>query len=125
MEITKDIWQQVIAPYLNQKVWLWNTEKSLKPDLFDYRKLDLEEGDMLLLKPLSSITDEDENELGNILQSLYPERVVEAIIKKESWSCNITTAALAFQFLQSRGYDLPHYLLNGKTLQECGLAIHE
>ena len=30
-----------------------------------------------------------------------------------------------YQFLQSKGYDLPHYLLNGKTLKECGLAIHE
>jgi hypothetical protein len=30
-----------------------------------------------------------------------------------------------YQFLQSRGYDLPHYLLGGKTLHECGLAIYE
>lgn len=30
-----------------------------------------------------------------------------------------------YQFLQSRGYDLPNYLLDGKTLHEAGLAIYE
>lgn len=30
-----------------------------------------------------------------------------------------------YQFLQSKGYDLPHYLLGGKTLHESGLAIYE
>jgi len=30
----------------------------------------------------------------------------------------------SFQYLQSKGYDLPQYLLGGKTLQECGLAVY-
>ncbi len=29
------------------------------------------------------------------------------------------------QYLQSRGYDMPNYLLGGKTLHESGLAIYE
>ena len=29
------------------------------------------------------------------------------------------------QFLQSKGYDLPNYLLGSKTLKECNLAIYE
>jgi hypothetical protein len=33
--------------------------------------------------------------------------------------------ALMVQCLQSRGYDLPHYLLGGKTLKEAGLCIYE
>lgn len=32
---------------------------------------------------------------------------------------------LAQQFLQFKGYDLPNYLLGGKTLKEAGLAIYE
>lgn len=35
------------------------------------------------------------------------------------------SVCLAFQFLQSRGYDLPQYLLDGKTLFESNLAIYE
>lgn len=31
----------------------------------------------------------------------------------------------AYQYLISKGYDLPHYLLEGKTLQQAGLAIYE
>ena len=30
-----------------------------------------------------------------------------------------------YQFLQSKGYDIPQYLLGGKTLKECGLAVYE
>lgn len=32
---------------------------------------------------------------------------------------------LAYQLLQYKGYDLPHYLLGGATLKEAGLAIYE
>ncbi len=31
----------------------------------------------------------------------------------------------AYQYLISKGYDLPNYLLGGKTLQQSGLAIYE
>jgi len=30
---------------------------------------------------------------------------------------------LTYQYLQSKGYDLPHYLLNGKTPIEAGIAL--
>ena len=36
-----------------------------------------------------------------------------------------TFICLAYQFLQSKGYDIPHHLLGGKTLYEAGLAIYE
>jgi hypothetical protein len=32
---------------------------------------------------------------------------------------------VTYQYLISKGYDLPNYLLGGKTLHECGLCIYE
>lgn len=34
-------------------------------------------------------------------------------------------SSIAFQFLQSKGYDLPNWYLGGKTLYEAGLCIYE
>jgi hypothetical protein len=31
----------------------------------------------------------------------------------------------AIQYLQPQGYDLPHYLLDGQTLQQAGLAVYK
>lgn len=43
-----------------------------------------------------------------------------------AFECRLELLLLrAYQFLQSRGYDLPHYLLNGQTLKEAGLAVYE
>jgi hypothetical protein len=39
--------------------------------------------------------------------------------------CYTHHAHLIYQFLQSRGYDLPNYHLGGKTLEQAGLAYYE
>jgi hypothetical protein len=46
-------------------------------------------------------------------------------IHEDDWNITTGTAFKAYQYLQSRGYDLPNYLLGGKTLQEAGLAIYQ
>ena len=85
--------------------------------------------DLILLKrPLSSITDEDAIEVVKIA-SLNLERsntnfpafkkFVLGYCQSNGFNHNV------FQFLQSKGYDLPHYLLGGKTLKEAGLAIYQ
>lgn len=38
--------------------------------------------------------------------------------------CYTRHALLIYQFLQSRGYDLPNYHLGGKTLEQAGLAYY-
>ena len=38
---------------------------------------------------------------------------------------SIRSILFCYQFLQDEGYDLPQYLLGGKTLQESGLAIYQ
>jgi hypothetical protein len=68
----------------------------------------------LITKLLSDITDEDLSSLG---------------ISRKDWNYLYTGnpyedfSALAFEKLRSKGYDLPNYLLDGKTLIESGLAV--
>lgn len=91
----------------------------------------------LILKPLNLISDEDavevakiwhkgeRNDVINLSESnriRYINNMKEQLkfsVEKDSWSLNV------YQYLQSKGYDLPNYLLEGKTLQEAGLAIYE
>lgn len=79
----------------------------------------------LILTPLSQISDEDEIELGNIIGTFDVTYFIRSLIGKTVYSINASTAFQCYQFLQSNGYDLPQYLLGGKTLHECGLAIYE
>lgn len=94
----------------------------------------------LILRPLSEITDEDAIEVAKIIDSdakdIYAsegtvhwtyemfDEEFENCIDFYSFPPIVAPIAL-FQYLQSRGYDLPHYLLGGKTLKEAGLAIYE
>lgn len=39
--------------------------------------------------------------------------------------CYTNHTLIIYQFLQSKGYDLPNYHLGGKTLEESGLAYYE
>jgi hypothetical protein len=81
----------------------------------------------LILKPLSAITDEDVIELYKIMVGDdFDERYIETFKKGEGVKIdNIMKNVIAYQWLQSKGYDLPQYLLGGKTLQEAGLAVYE
>lgn len=78
-----------------------------------------------ILTPLEDITDEDAIEVAKMIgtsdivnfdksQFVY---VMLQAFEKKTVNFNI------YQFLQSKGYDLPNYLLDGKTLIESGLAI--
>lgn len=85
----------------------------------------------LILKPLSAITDEDAIEVAKIYfddekELLPPDGVwiIEEIIIKNK-TCKYKRAILIYQYLQSKGYDLPNFHLEGKTLHEVGLAIYE
>lgn len=86
----------------------------------------------LILKPLSSISNEDAVLVAQILGYKYGSSIVIKSIKHSirfgNWNDfkGIKNAFyLLTQFLQSKGYDLPQYLLDGKTLHEAGLCIYQ
>ncbi len=90
----------------------------------------------LILRPLSSITDSEVMDCARILLPL-PTRITgivklangfeihdfinDGLIDYISYS---RLPASIYQYLQSRGFDLPHYLLDGKTLKESNLCIY-
>ncbi len=97
----------------------------------------------LALTPLSDISDEDAIEVGKMcglakcfIDILYSDQM---IIKDDSYTLEINFGGYIrllkngqlynmnmlpiYQYLQSKFYDLPHYLLDNKTLIETGLAV--
>lgn len=79
----------------------------------------------LILKPLSSITDEDRDfckKEFDMKLDFHPSGTDNFCYESHG---NFNCIAGCVQYLQSKGYDLPQYLLGGKTLKEAGLAIHE
>ena len=148
MEITNDIKAKVFAQYLGQKarltgnvtlstlrgvlindhkhwcVWLTGkTQSSEESKGLSYAIEDCK----LILKPLSEITDEDAIEVCKLQWgNHYTEnKLINALLSSVRSIEPQAYFANAYQFLQSRGYDLPQYLLGGKTLHECNLAIYE
>lgn len=144
MEITNEIKAKVFAWCLGQNVKLMVKMDSM---YFGYDegvyvlagtildRLDDLVSCELVLKPLSKITDEecfeiaimygwsaDNNHKKGLINS--GKDIVSQLFYSE-FTCYGMFAIRCFQYLQSRGYDLPHYLLGGKTLHECGLAIYE
>lgn len=107
----------------------------------------------LILKRLSDITDKDafavgELEIGiphlvlsreeknSIVVSEIKRYVTQKVFLSSSWEtcgyCNELDDSISrclsvnsYQYLISKGYDLPQYLLDGITLHEAGLAIYE
>lgn len=85
----------------------------------------------LILKPLTAITLVDAKKVAEILNTRgdsfqdhnIQETIIEAMTTESDWANQIKFLS-AYQYLQSKGYDLPHYLLGGKTLEESGLAIY-
>lgn len=151
MEISKEIKAKVFAQYLGEKInennsTLYDTMVSV--DLFNESictsnhityKLDEVK---LVLKPLSSITDEhmiwvyDTSHNLHQQRKLYPKEVAEksmslddmklqmnnrSVFMTGGWLCNTWN----YQYLLSKGYDLEQFLLGYKTLHEAGLAIYE
>lgn len=76
---------------------------------------------VLILKPLDKITYEELNQL----EQQTGIKVQRGEIKFSIFTKSVHEGIIITQFLQSKGYDLPNYLLNGKTLHESGLAIYE
>ena len=113
----------VIQPFVRP-----NTDPDLYEPDFENKR------DLLILKPLSAITDEDGIKT---LKILYPHIEKEANIGEIRYLfkeftylegkvyCNPEKTIQVYQCLQNLGYDLPHYLLEGKTLHEAGLAIYK
>lgn len=181
MEITTEIKCKLFAQYLGQK-WLSPTQKTplsdLQPSDIDYIFYikSKHNGSLLILKPLSEISDEDAIEVAKIAMRRhnrhYKQEEISYLIheiSKESENKiffteiyllinnmphyvvrleknDVCTSELRtkerggffaekdyftpntfeiYQYLISKGYDLPHILLGGKTLKESGLAIYK
>lgn len=75
----------------------------------------------LYLKPLSSISDEDLNEVANLASSLSPENIIEAIEKKTTYMLLIDKAIRVNQYLQSKGYALPYLEYSVEDLVKSGI----
>lgn len=140
MEITNEIAKKVILQYVDCKVIFGYEGHEKKGNLEGYtepfgfqvqdqsnamfiRHNVRKELLKLILKPLSSITDEDAIEVQKLI-GFRANRKFKQFIEM----CNATSPESAieiYQFLQSKGYDMPHYLLGGKTLEESGLAVYE
>lgn len=140
MEITNEVKLKVALQYYDSCNILlcYNIENNPVIERFSGKNADLElfepdfenKRDLLILKPLSSITDEDAIEVAKYWYSpvTYIVSNRDLAIKKTKEYLENPEVMLplgAGQFLQSLGYDLPQYLLGGKTLKEAGLAIYE
>lgn len=135
--ITNEIKTKVFAQYLGQQFQTKLNDDSVKnytldiTEMFKFYNSIGFDNVKLILKPLSSITDEDAIEIskmfltdGNSLQSKI-EFGKGVAYHYELGSYYTNRPIEIYQFLQSKGYDLSQYLLGNKTLFECGLAIYE
>jgi hypothetical protein len=134
MEITKEIKCKVFAQYLGRDlktqtgtVQLVGIHVDNFNRVFDAVVLNGNvthtsetENVKLILKPLSAITDEDAIVIHKIAQSQFL-----TVLQAKEYIDDYATKSTCYQYLQSKGYDLPNYLLNGKTLKEVDLAIYE
>lgn len=132
-EISKETKAKVFAQYLGQITTYQNfcLDPSVLHDVLIGRDI------KLLLTPLSKITDEDAIEVVKIMdpnaKDIYLSNgtihweyefvgeMFESAI--EIGSIPLATPFASCQYLQSRGYDLPNYHLNGQTLIEANLAL--
>lgn len=160
MEITNEIKAKVLSHYLGQKVdtggWLHKEDECdriilysdidrwvggigfyypNKKDCAKSKLLELPISDIkLILKPISSITDEDKEWLADLfgwkeVKNISVGAFLSELIKTEYNLYRADKTIIAIQYLQENGYDLPHYLLGGefccRTLQQAGLAVYE
>lgn len=152
MDITNDIKAKVFAKYLGQK-WQWDLRgtpilKLYPSDLTEIERFEFGNNVKLILKPLSAITDADAIEMANLFGGITgnvtinrPTDLYNADIhftvqihqgEKDTWRSfcvpkyiDANTPNSFCQFLISKGYDIPNYLLQYKTLHQTGLAIYE
>lgn len=157
MEIAKEIKLKIFAQYLGQMVYRGGTPDEKLVGVTD-DSLIYDDGDefnifndhKLLLRPLTSITDDEAIEMAKLfgcdslknakllinrpedknnpdinfsvqVYTLSPEYMSYSTPKY--WSNGYGTNE--YQWLQTKGFDLPHYLLGGKTLKECDLCYYQ
>lgn len=145
MEITNEIKAKVVALYLGQPIAIHGKLNSgfvYGSTLDVIRKYGIDHNDtQLILKPFSQISDEDAIEVARMQFEIF--RSVEAKVSRnlkepiKVWfmrgseilhSVDITEwnqSTITTDFLRNKGYDMPHGLLEGKTLHKAGLAIYE
>ncbi len=130
MEITNEVRAKVFAQYLGQKTT--GSALSLKwlNEYYENNFTSIK----LILKPLSEISDKDAIEVAKIanhwindknLMILKGKMIIEDWIKNKLNYLSGWQWFFIYQLLQSKGYDFPRYLLDGKTLFEAGLCIYE
>lgn len=148
MEITNEIKLQVLFQYSNSEMLVsrYTPRKFKATEMFPELIQEIEDASeefpfiymdkyKLILKPLSSITDEDAIEVAKMINGMASIMKEKDLIGEgkyfidECFYSNIeyypSYVINVYQYLQSKGYDLPQYLLGGKILFEAGLAIYE
>lgn len=137
-EISNEVKAKVFAMYLYQLMIAEGSEMELtgtnhmdgEPYLIGYNGHN-GDGDFhpddckLILRQLNQLTNEEKDELANILGVLRVDNFIQNFRHKSSYSINIHETIAAFQYLLSIGIDLPSIHLDGKTLIEAGLAIRK
>ncbi len=79
----------------------------------------------LILRTIDQLTDEEKDDLANILGVLSVDNFIIAIKENVPYALNIHKTIDSYQYLLSIGIDLPSIHLGGKTLIEAGLAIRK
>ena len=126
MEITTEIKEKVFAQYLGTKSILYVGGKIVGESNLTTNILNqLSKNDVkLVLKPLSEMSQEDSFKVMKLSGFEYKIESKQFELAGALFS-DWNDIPMAYQYLQSKGYDLPNYLLGKKTLEECGLAIYE
>ena len=129
-QYSNDIIAKVYAQYLGQKVVYLNqttqlTGVDLSGNMIHLFYIDDEEDEWLeldedcfklTLKPLSAISDEQAHAIGFLSAEDFIE--YSRIYTEDNGKLS------DYQYLINEGFDLPHRLLDGKTLNECNLCLY-
>lgn len=131
MNITNETKAKVFAQYLGHNIYWQAIIGTLNAHNLVGASSPIEDA-RLLLKPLSAISDEDALDVAKFLwpnnteyQKAYDGKYYVDNLFNEDFEMYSPNSITIYQILQSKGYDLPNYLLGGKTLHEAGLAIYE
>lgn len=153
MKISNDIIAKVFSPYLGQRLSAELIYKGFTCELvinnFTTSMANgmtigtaIQNNAKLILKPLSLITMDDAievckiygHEKGQVIINPKGDELTIIEFKRAEYDSSYIWLSLntnekwnifVYQYLQSKGYDLPQFLLGGKTLEKAGLAIYE
>lgn len=139
---SNEIKAKVMAPYIGAKCeYKWNREDDLLTGKLTPRILEslyLDNGVInhcvIEIKPLSEITDEHVIEVLKISGHTNIKSII--IVLDGIWINFQNTGFRKFvffndldsesvEYLRDKGYDYKHYLLNGQTLQQAGMAVYK